>query len=145
MTRSVKRAAAGRRPLTVDQAVIAVLVAAMDANQHVSRDEAERAHHIIWSMRRFRRKPAETVNRSVERVRTRVEDDGAGAVLREAARLIPAKLRPSVFAAAVDLMLSDNRMEPDERRFVTRLAAALKVRSATAATIVRVMLIKNGA
>lgn len=145
MARSVTRAAARKRPLTLDHAVIAVLVAAMEANQHVSRDEAERAHHIIWSMRRFRRKPAELVNRSIEEVRSRMEQDGPDAIVHDAARLIPARLRPSVFAAAVDLMLSDNRMEPDERRFVSRLAAALKVRPAMAATIVRVMLIKNGA
>ena len=57
------RSAASRRraALTLDQALIAILIAAMDANQHVSREEAGRAHHIIWSTRRFRNRRGEQV------------------------------------------------------------------------------------
>ena len=66
------------------------------------------------------------------------------AVLQQAARAIPARLRSVVFAVAVDLMLADNRLERAERRFVQRLATDLKVRAALADDIVRVMLIKNG-
>ena len=140
-----KRRTRKRTGLTVDQAVIAVLIAAMDANQHVSPEEAARAHHITWSMRRFRRKSGETVDRLIETVRDRIEEDGTSAVLQQAARAIPARLRPSAFAVAIDLMLADNRLERAERRFVTELAAVLKVRAALADDIVRVLLIKNGA
>lgn len=131
------------RPLTLDQSIIAVLIAAMDANQHVSPEEAARAHHIIWSMRRFRNRAGERVDRLIASVRDRIEKDGMTAVLRLAARTIPADLRPSAFAVAVDLMLADARLEPAERRFVTRLAASLKVPGDRAADILRVMLIKN--
>ena len=134
-----------RRGLTVDQSMIAVLIAAMDANRHVSRDEAARVHHIIWSMQRFRRKSGETVNRLIDTVRERMEDDGTPAVLHDAARTIPPALRQPAFAVAVDTMLSDNRLEREERQFVRRLAAELKIRPAAADRIVRVMLVKNGA
>ena len=145
VARKMKRGARRRGGLTVDQAVIAVLIAAMDANQHVSPEEAARAHHIIWSMRRFRRKSGETVDRLIETIRDRIEEDGMSAVLQQAARTIPARLRPSAFAVAVDLMLADTKLEREERQFVTRLATALKVRAALADDILRVMLIKNGA
>jgi hypothetical protein len=56
--------------------MIAVLIAAMDANQHVSPEEAWRAHHIIWSMRRFRRRSGDRVNRLIETVRSRMEKEG---------------------------------------------------------------------
>jgi tellurite resistance protein len=131
--------------MTVDEAMIAVLIAAMDANRHVSAAEARRAHHIIWSMRRFRRRAGEKVNRLIEDVRDRMERDGTGAVLDEAARTIPARLRPSAFAVAVDLMLADTTLERAERAFVKRLAAGLKMRPAQADAIVRALLIKNGA
>ena len=134
-----------RRRLTLDQSMIAVLIAAMDANQHVSPEEAARAHHIIWSMRRFRDRPGETVNPLIDDVRERLEQDGASAVLQEAARAIPARLRPATFAVAVDLMLADTRLERAERQFVTRLASALKVSRPLAQDILRVMRIKNGA
>ncbi len=117
----------------------------MDANQHVSRAEAERAHHIMWSMSRFRGKSAGTVNRAIDRVRDRMERDGTDAVLQDAERVMPANLRKPVFAVAVDLMLSDNRLERAERLFVRKLAALLKIPRPAADIIVRVLLIKNGA
>jgi hypothetical protein len=125
--------------------VIAVLIAAMDANQHVSREEAWRAHHIIWSMRRFRSRRGETVNRLVDTVRDRMEKEGTPALLREAARTLPARIRPSAFAVAVDLMLADARLEPAEKRFVQQLALELKIPPQLADDLVRAMMIKNGA
>jgi hypothetical protein len=112
--------------LTVDQAVIAVLIAAMDANQHVSREEAWRAHHLIWSMRRFRNQPGEKIDRLIETVRDRIETLGTPAVLQAAARTLPARLR-------------------SETDFVARLTTALKVPARLAGEIVHVLLIKNAA
>ena len=131
--------------LSLDQSIIAVLIAAMDANQHVSAEEAARAHHIIWSMRRFRDRPGETVNPLIEGIRERIEQDGVTTVLQEAVRTIPARLRAPAFAVAVDLMLADTRLERAERQFVTRLALALKIRRPLAIDILRVMRIKTGA
>lgn len=149
-TKALKRARVTRtrqnaRPLTLDQAVIAVLIAAMDANQHISAEEAARAHHIIWSMRRFRRRKGEAVDRLIETVRDRIREHGMATVLQQATRTIPARLRPSAFAVAIDLMLADATLERAERRFATRLATALKVRGELADDILRVILIKNGA
>jgi len=145
VARKMKRSARRRGGLTVDQSVIAVIIAAIDANQNVSPEEAARAHHIIWSMRRFRRKSGETVDRLIETVRGRIVADGMPAVLQQAARTVPARLRPSAFAVAVDLMLADTKLEREERQFVMRLATALKIRAALADDILRVILIKNGA
>jgi hypothetical protein len=125
--------------------MIAVLIAAMDANQHVSREEAWRAHHIIWSMRRFRGRPGESVDRLIETVRERMETEGDLPLLRDAARALPARLRPSAFAVAVDLMLADTKLERAERAFVKQLAVELKVPPALADDIVRAMIIKNSA
>jgi hypothetical protein len=139
-----RKVARQRGSLTLDQSIIAVLIAAMDANQHVSREEAARAHHIIWSMRRFRYRPGETVNPLIDDVRDRLEQHGTPPVLEEATRIIPARLRPAAFAVAVDLMLADTRLERAERQFVTRLASALKVPGPLARDILRVLRIKNG-
>jgi uncharacterized tellurite resistance protein B-like protein len=132
-----------RAGLTLDQSIIAALIAAMDANRHVSPEEAARAHHIIWSMRRFRRRKGEAVDRLIETVRDRLADEGTTAVLDQAARTIPARMRPAVFAVAIDLMLADARLERAERAFVRRLAADLKVRRPLAEDILEVLLTKN--
>jgi hypothetical protein len=143
--RRTGRAAGTRGRVSLDQAIIAVLIAAMDANEHVSREEAWRAHHIIWSMRRFRNRPGEKVDRLIGTVRTRMMERGKDSVLREAIRALPAHMRPSAFAVAVDLMLADAKLEPAEKRFVKGLAVELKIQPGLADDLIRAMVIKNTA
>ena len=139
------RTASTRARLSADQAMIAVLIAAMDANEHVSREEAWRAHHIIWSMRRFRARAGEEVDLLIDTVRTRMVERGKDVVLREAVQVLPARLRPSGFAVAVDLMLADARLERAEKRFIKQLAAHLQLEPGVADDLVRAMVIKNSA
>jgi hypothetical protein len=54
--------------LDTDGAFIALLIAAMDASGHVSPEEAARAHHIIWSTRRFRHRSGDAVGKKIERM-----------------------------------------------------------------------------
>jgi tellurite resistance protein len=131
--------------LTLDEALLALLIGAMDASGHISPEEAERAHNIIWSMRRFRRKSGEAVGRRIERMRTLVGQHGASAAIDAAARVIPARLRPTAFAVAADLILADGRIERSERRFLDRLGTDLRLARATTRTILDVMLVKNSA
>lgn len=145
MARTKTRNAPRRRRLTVDEALLAVLIAAMNANQHVSPAEAERAHNIIWSMRRFRRKSGEAVGRLIHNARVLIEADGEAVVVARAARVIPGGLRAPAFAVAVDLVLEDGRLEREERQFLNDLARELGVDAKLAQEIVRVILIKNGA
>ena len=133
------------KKLKSDEAILACLIAAMDANDHVSREELTRAHHLIWSMRRFRRRSGEAVARDIERMRSHVEQRGPRRVIADGARSISTRLRPSVFAVAADLVLADGTLDASERRFLARLAAALRLDAAIAERIQDVMLVKNRA
>lgn len=140
-----ERAAAAPRRIDADDAFIALMIAAMDASGHVSPAEAERAHHIIWSMRRFRRRSGTGVDRRIQRMRTLIETRGAPIVRETAARQIPLRLRAAAFAVAADIVLVDGRMERLEARFLRRLAGDLKLDPARATRILEVMRIKNSA
>lgn len=129
--------------LDADDAFIALLIAAMDASGHVSPEEAWRAHHIIWSMRRFRHRSGDAVGRRIERMRTLIEHHGASPVIEAASGKIPARLRRVAFAVAADLVLVDGRMERSEGRFLRALAADLGLNSELAQSILAVMRIKN--
>lgn len=131
--------------LTLDDAFIAILIGAMDANRHVSRDEAARAHHIIWSMKRFRRKSGDRVNRIIETMRSLIETEGALSVIAAATQVIPDRLRAAAFAVSADLVLADGKIEPAERRFLNRLAKDLRLERRTREGLVRAMLVKNAA
>jgi tellurite resistance protein len=131
------------KPLDIDEGLMALFIGAMHANRHVAREELARAHHLIWSTRRFRRKSGETVGRLIDRAQRRLEADDAARVLDVAARAIPARLRPSVLAMVADLLLADGKIDAAERRFLQRLAANFKIRTQAAADIVEVILTKN--
>ena len=131
--------------LDTDDAFVAVLIAAMDASGHASPAEAERAHHIIWSMRRFHDREGGDVERRIERMRTLIGEHGAAAILAAAAGQIPERLRPSAFAIAADLVLVDGRMERLESTFLRRLSVDLGLDAAAADRILDVIRIKNSA
>ena len=129
--------------LDADDALIALLIGAMDASGHVSAAEAARAHNIIWSTRRFRRRDGDDVGRRIGRTKTLIERQGASRVIEAGARTIPPRLRPAAFAVAADLVLVDGRMEPAEARFLRQLASDLGLRREVAKNILAVMRIKN--
>ncbi len=129
--------------MTLDQAIIAVLIGSMMANDHVSPEESERAHHITWSMRRFRRRSGDTVGRLIESVRQRIVADGPAATVSQASKVIPSSIRPSLLAVAADLMLVDGTLQRQERQFLGELARQLKIAPALSLQIVKAISIKN--
>ncbi len=129
--------------LDLDTALIALFIAAMNANGHVTRQELARAHHLIWSTQRFRRKTGESVGRRVDRMKRLLEQQDAGEVLDAAARVVPAKLRLSAFAVLADLLLADGKIDARERKFLQRLAVNFNIRARAASQLVEAMLVKN--
>ena len=117
IAKKAKSARSGARSLELDEALIALFIAAMNANHHVAREELARAHHLIWSTKRFRRKSGESVGRLIDRMKRLLEEHDAAAVMDAAARTIPARLRPSAFAIVADLLLADGKIDARERTF----------------------------
>lgn len=131
------------KPLDLDEALIALFIGAMTANGHVAREELARAHHLIWSTKRFRRKSGETVGRLIDRMKRLLEQQEAAAVMAAAARTIPARLRPSAFAIVTDLLLADGQIDARERRFLQRLAVNFNIPARAANQVIGTLLIKN--
>jgi hypothetical protein len=120
-----------------------VLIGSMMANDHVAPDESERAHHITWSMRRFKRRSGDTVGRLIERVRERIVAEGPAAVVQQASKVIPASMRPSVLAVTADLVLVDGTLQRQERQFLGELSRQLKIAPALSLQILKAIAIKN--
>lgn len=142
VTRTGRRSAR-RGTLSLDEALIALFIGGMNANDHVAPDEAARAHHLIWSTRRFRRKSGETVGRLIEDMRSFVGESDARVVVTRAAKAIPARLCSSAFAVLVDLLLADGKLEGKERRFLRELGSDLKLKPETVQQILDVVVVKN--
>lgn len=132
-----------RVSLDLDEALIALFIGAMNANGHFAPEEAARAHHLIWSTRRFRRKSGETVGKLIEDMRTLLEERKVDDVIDSAAAAIPSPLRPAAFAVLADLLLADGKMDAKERQFLRRTGSTLAIAPETMRQIVDVMLLKN--
>ena len=136
------RQAAGRA-LSEDEALVALVIAAMDANDHVSASEGARAHNLILSTRRFRRRDGDRLGRLIDRMRTVVEEQDAEVVIGKSARAISARLRPAAFALVTDLLLVDGTMDRKERRFLERLGQDLRLDAGRVERIIDVIRLKN--
>jgi tellurite resistance protein len=143
MVSRTTRAGARIRKLELDEALIALFIGAMNANDDVTPEELARAHHLIWSTKRFRRKSGETVGRLIDRMKRRLEEQDAAAVMAAAARRIPAKLKPPAFAVVADLLLADGKIDARERKFLRRLAADFDMPARVASPVIEAMLVKN--
>jgi hypothetical protein len=92
--------------LSTDEAFIALLVAAIETDEHASAEEAARAEHVLHEVPRLRRLARLTRGRIIEEMKAAVRDRGNAAVMAAAAeRLPPALHRPALIAAA-EVMLS---------------------------------------
>lgn len=140
-TRSVVRKPG--RKLETDEALIALFIGAMNANDHVSREELARAHHLIWSTRRFRRKSGETVGRLIDRMQRLLGEEDPAAVMERAARAVPARLKPPAFAVVADLLLADGTLDAHERRFLEQLAVNFRMPIRMATNVIDALLVKN--
>ncbi len=137
-TRSGRTTARGQ-----DKALMALLIGAMAANDHVAPDEAERAHHLIWFTRRFRNRSGDSVGRIIEDARSLLDRSDRLAVITKAARAIPPGLRPSAFALLVDLLLADGTLDVSERRFLRKVGSDLGIDPEFARTVLDVIRLKN--
>jgi tellurite resistance protein len=131
------------RKLSPDQALIALFIGAMAANGHVAADEAARAHHLIWSTRRFRRKSGDQVGRMIQEMKRLIEESDASSVIRQASQSIPARGRASAFAVLADLLLADGKLDPSERKFLERTGTELKLDPEVVRQVMNVVLLKN--
>jgi hypothetical protein len=130
-------------PLTVPEALASLLVAAVAVDGTVMLEEAVRIGSLIGTSRILREAGNGSTQGLANRAIARLTEYGLPAVLTVCAKVIPADLRPTAFALAIDLVLADGRMGDREKVFIDELQMVLQIDDATAAKIVDVLLVKN--
>jgi uncharacterized tellurite resistance protein B-like protein len=130
---------------TLREAAVTVLVAAAAADGTLAPAELARLNALLSSMRLYRQVPPEHLHHLIEsalELTMRMPPEG---LLAACAAVIPAELRASIFALAVELVFVDGTIAEREKRFVDALQSALAVDDETAVKIVEVLLIKTRA
>ena len=115
-------------PLSADQAFIALIIAAMEANDHAAPEEAARAERLVRSLSRFRRRRRPSVGRLIAEMKSYCAATAPAAVVDAACRAIPPRARTAAFAAVADLLAVDGRLDRSEHRFLRDVAEQLGLR-----------------
>ncbi|HEX4914914.1 MAG TPA: hypothetical protein VFV51_13195 [Vicinamibacterales bacterium] len=92
--------------LSADEALIALLVGAIETNQHASPEEAARAERVVHEVPRLRRLPRIRRGEIIERMKLAVGRHGAAAVMAAASHQVPPALRPVAVSAIAEVMLA---------------------------------------
>jgi hypothetical protein len=130
-------------PLTVPEAIAAVLVAAVAVDGVVQPEEAVRIGSVLASSNVLRRPGNGATHDLAEHAIALIADYGLPAVLTGCAKVIPTDLRPTTFALATDLLLADGRIGDREKTFIDELQVVLRIDDGTARRIMDVLVIKN--
>jgi tellurite resistance protein len=126
-------------------AVVAVLVGCAAVDGVLRAEEAGRLNEVLTSSRWILESSIEATAGATTRTLNLIADHGLPAVLTACAEAIPAELRATTFALAIDLTLADGRLGSRENTLIDQLQQALRIEDDLARKIIEVLLIKNRA
>jgi hypothetical protein len=129
--------------LSPQEAFVSLLIASARADGSVSAHEANSIEHIVGGMQLFRGHRGNGLQKVFATAAERIKDQGVPTVLQAAAAIVPKELRTTAFALAIDLMLSDGRLSPQEEGFAGELRTLLNVDPDDATRIIDVLRTKN--
>lgn len=132
-----------KQPFGPHEGFAGVLLGASACDGHISNEEVQGLFTNLGRMRMYQRYSPpqwdQLMNRLVGILKRRGVDD----LLEESVKALPAELRKTAFANAVDIVLADGVVEDDERQFIDKLRSQLDIDGDEAVTIVKVLVIKN--
>jgi hypothetical protein len=131
-----------RAPWSIAEAFLAILFSAAASDGDFSELEQEEFPALAHRLRALQQLDAVVVSAILSAVLARLAAGGEAA-LAEACRALPAHMRPSAFAHALDLLSCDGEILPDEAEFLDALVLALELNAATVQQIADVVLLKN--
>jgi tellurite resistance protein len=131
--------------LSRSEAVVAVLVGCAAVDGVLRAEEADRLNEVLASSRWILESGVEAAAGVTTRALNLITDHGLPAVLTACAEAIPAELRATTFALAIDLTLADGRLGSRENTLIDQLQRALRIDGDLARKIIEVLLIKNRA
>jgi hypothetical protein len=132
------------RNLSPQEEFVCLLIASARADGSVSAHEANSIEHIIAGMPLFRGQSHDGLYKVFATASERIKEHGVASVVQAAATFVPKELLATPFAAAIDLVLSDEQMSPKEEGFADNLGTLLNVERDAATKVIDVLHTKNG-
>ncbi|MEM7557568.1 MAG: tellurite resistance TerB family protein [Planctomycetota bacterium] len=133
----------GGRPFGPHEGFAGVLLCASACDGHVGEDESQALGMIIHQKQLYSRLTDQQHSALQDRLIGELRRGGPEKLLEKSYPAVPPELRETVFANAVDIVLSDGTVEQEEKEFIDDLQGKLEIDEKRAKTIVQVMVYKN--
>ena len=129
--------------LTAPESFAGILLAASGCDGHVADDEVQNLVTCLVRMKLYQRFNDKQYGQMLNKLLGTMKKKGVDHLLEQCVETLPDTLKLPVFTNAVDIVLADGVVEPDEKEFVEKLTKMLHIDAAKAKLIVGVMVAKN--
>jgi len=126
-----------------DEAFAGILLGASACDGHIAEEEVQSLFTNLGRMKMYQRYSQPQWSQLMNRLLGVLKRKGVDELLSEAVKAVPAELKATVFANAVDIVLADGVVEDDEKEFIDKLQMKLDIGNDEAMNIVQVMVVKN--
>ena len=129
--------------LNAAEAFAGILLGASGCDGHIADEEVANLCTCLARMKLYERFTDKQFGQMLNKMHGVMKKKGVGTLIELCASALPDKLRLCAFTNAVDIVLADGVVEPDEKEFIEKLTSLLKVDAATAKQIASIMVVKN--
>lgn len=138
------KSAVSNTDLTPQEATSGILLAVIASDGHISDEEVDFFNLVANRHPVFRDQPAADFRRMIDKMMGALRRESWKSLVSRCAVALPATLKPTVFALAVDFVFADGSVEDAEKELVTILQRELEIDDSAAGAVVEVLATKNG-
>ena len=128
---------------TPQDAFAGILLGASGCDGHIADDEVQNLATCLLRMKLYQRMQGKQFGQMLNKLHGVLKKRGVEALIDICVQTLPGDLRNAAFTNAVDIVLADGVVEPDEKQFIEMLQQKLGIDNDTAKLIVDIMVSKN--
>lgn len=128
---------------STQEAFLAIALATSAADGNIVEEEVKGIFAYLLQMKMFDGLTERQLSDMFKKLVTVLQNEGVGGLVAIAKSSLPAELRETAFACAVDIALADGVVEDSEKALLDELQQVLEVSDEIGGKVLEVMMIKN--
>ncbi len=129
--------------LSPQDAFAGILLGASGCDGHIADDEIQNLATCLIRMKLYQRMQGKQFGQMLNKLHSILKKKGVDVLIDQCVAVLPGELNNAAFTNAVDIVLADGVVEPDEKEFIEKLRAKLNMNGDAAKMIVDIMVSKN--
>jgi tellurite resistance protein len=125
------------------EAFLSIALATSAVDGSIDESEAKHIFAYLLQMRMYEGYSNKQMSALFDKLVAVLQNEGVGGLVTIAKNSLPAELRETAFACAVDIALADGVIEDSEKALLEELQQVLEVSDELGSKILEVMMIKN--